>query len=80
MTIASGLRAKVPAMRSICNRWYADGIARKWGAGVSIGNIYKDSQEYLTDMSFGERMEILARIAYRAARRSAYVLAKTRRQ
>lgn len=79
MLIASGLRAKVPAMRSICNRWYADGIARKWGAGVTIGNIYKDSQEYLTDMSFGERMEIVARIAYKAARRRANALAKTRR-
>ena len=71
LAIASGLRAKVPAMRSICNRWYADGIARKWGAGVTIGNIYKDSQEYLTDLSFGERMEIVARIAYKAARRRA---------
>jgi glycosyltransferase involved in cell wall biosynthesis len=79
LSIASGLRAKVPAMRSICNRWYADGIARKWVAGGTIGNIYKESQEYLTDMSFGERIEIVARIAYKAARRSAYALAKTQR-
>ena len=79
MTIASGLRAKVPAMRPICNRWYADGIVRKWGAGVSIGNIYKDSQEYLTDMSFSERMEIVVRIAYKAARRKATTLSKARR-
>jgi glycosyltransferase involved in cell wall biosynthesis len=79
MLIASGLRAKVPAMRSICNRWYADGLVRKWGAGASIGSVYKDSQEFLTDMSFGERMEIVARIAYKAARRSAYALAKTHR-
>jgi glycosyltransferase involved in cell wall biosynthesis len=79
LSIASGLRAKVPAMRSICNRWYADGVVRKWGAGVTIGRIYRDSQEYLTDMSFGERLGIVARIAYKAARRSAYALAKTRR-
>jgi glycosyltransferase involved in cell wall biosynthesis len=78
MTIASGLRAKVPAMRPICNRWYADGIVRKWGAGVSISSIYKDSQEYLTDMSFGERMEIVARIAYKAARRKATTFSKVR--
>lgn len=79
LSIASGLRAKVPAMRSLCNRWYADGIVRKWGAGASIGSIYKDSQEYLTDMSFAERVEIVARIAYKAARRGAYALAKTQR-
>jgi glycosyltransferase involved in cell wall biosynthesis len=79
LSIASGLRAKVPAMRSLCNRWYADGIVRKWGAGASIGSIYKVSQEYLTDMSFAERVEIVARIAYKAARRGAYALAKTQR-
>jgi glycosyltransferase involved in cell wall biosynthesis len=76
LSIASGLRTKVPVMRSICNRWYADGIVRKWGAGVTIGNIYKDSQEYLADMSFGERVEIVARIAYKAARRKANSIAK----
>jgi glycosyltransferase involved in cell wall biosynthesis len=80
LSIASGLRAKVPAMRSICNRWYADGVVRKWGAGVAISSIYKDSQEYLNDMSFGERLEIVARIAYKAARRGANAaLTKTRR-
>jgi hypothetical protein len=31
LSVASCLRARVPAMRSICNRWYAGGIARKWG-------------------------------------------------
>ncbi len=79
MLIASGLRTKVPVMRSICNRWYAEGIVRKWGAGRSIGGIYKDSQEYLTNMTFGERIEIVARVAYKAARRGAYALAKTQR-
>jgi glycosyltransferase involved in cell wall biosynthesis len=78
LSIASGVRAKVPAMRSICNRWYADGIARKWGAGVSIGSIYKDSQEYLADMSLGERMEIVARIAYGVARRKATAFSEAR--
>jgi glycosyltransferase involved in cell wall biosynthesis len=78
LSVASCLRARVPAMRSICNRWYADGIARKWGAGASIGSIYKDSQDYLSDMSFGERMEIVARIAYKAARRKANSLASAR--
>jgi len=78
MLIALGLRAKVPAMRSICNRWYAAGIVRKWGAGATIGNIYKDTQVYLTDMSFGERMEIVARIAYKAARRKATTFSKAR--
>jgi Glycosyl transferase family 2 len=78
MTIAAGLRARVPVMRPICNRWYAAGIVKKWGAGVSIGNIYKGSQEYFTDMSFGERMQIVARIAYKAARRKANSLSKAR--
>jgi glycosyltransferase involved in cell wall biosynthesis len=79
LSIASGLRAKVPAMRSICNRWYADGIARKWVAGGTMGNIYKDSQGYLTDMSFGELMEIVARVAYGVTRRRVKALAKARR-
>lgn len=78
LSIASGLRAKVPALRSFCNRWYADGIVRKWGGGVTISDIYKDSQEYLTDLSFCERMEIAARIAYKAARRRANSLTKIR--
>ena len=30
-------------------------------------------------MSFGERIEIVARIAYKAARRTAYALTKTQR-
>jgi glycosyltransferase involved in cell wall biosynthesis len=78
MLIALGLRAKVPAMRSICNRWYAAGIVRKWGAGATISNIYKDTQEYLADIPFGERMEIVAMIAYKAARRKATTFSKVR--
>ena len=79
LSVTLGLRAKVPAMRSICNCWYADGIARKWGSGTTIGSIYKDSQEILADMSFAERIELVARVAYRAARRRANTLAKTGR-
>jgi glycosyltransferase involved in cell wall biosynthesis len=77
ISVFSGVRLKVPAMRSICNRWYADGIARKWGAGVTIGNIYKDSQDHLTEMSFAERFEIVARVAYKAARKRAHSLSRT---
>jgi hypothetical protein len=51
---------------------------RKWGAGATIGNIYRDTQVYLTDVPFSERMEIVARIAYKAARRKANSLAKAR--
>lgn len=79
LSVTLGLRAKVPAMRSICNCWYADGIARKWGSGTTIGSIYKDSQEILADMSFPERIELVARVAYRAARHRASVLANTLR-
>jgi glycosyltransferase involved in cell wall biosynthesis len=77
ISVFSGVRVKVPAMRSICNRWYADGIARKWGAGVTIGNIYKDLQDHLTEMSFAERFEIVARVAYKAARKRAHSLSRT---
>jgi glycosyltransferase involved in cell wall biosynthesis len=71
MSVVSGLRFKVPAMRSICNRWYADGMARKWMAGVTIGEVYKDAQGYLTEMSFAERLEVVARVGYKAARKRA---------
>jgi hypothetical protein len=53
--------------------------ARKWGSGTTIGSLYKDSQEILADMSLTERIELVARLAYRAARRRANVLAKTQR-
>jgi glycosyltransferase involved in cell wall biosynthesis len=69
MSVTSGLRSKVPAMRSICNRWYADGMARKWAAGLSIGDVLKDSQDYLTEMSVAERLEVVARVGYKAARK-----------
>ena len=68
MSVVSGLRMKVPAMRSICNRWYADGMARKWAAGETIGRIHGDAQDYLTQMSFAERVEVVARVGYKAAR------------
>ena len=71
MSVVSGLRFKVPVMRSICNRWYADGMARKWAAGVTIGEVYKDAQNYLTQMSFAERLEVVARVGYKAARKRA---------
>ncbi len=69
MSVVSGLRRKVPAMRSICNRWYADGMARKWTAGETIGRIHEDAQDYLTQMSFAERLEVVARVGYKAARK-----------
>ncbi len=68
LVTAAGVRAKVPVSRRFCNRMYADGVASKWRAGVSIGSIYRDSREYLSDTSFTETVEILARVAYRAAR------------
>ena len=79
MSVVSGLRGKVPAMRHICNRWYADGIARKWAAGLTIGAICRDSRDYLTEMSFAERCEIMARVAYKTARKQAHVLSRTTR-
>ena len=69
MSVVSGLRMKVPAMRSICNRWYADGMARKWTAGETIGTINKDAKDYLAQMSFAERFEVMARVGYKSARK-----------
>jgi glycosyltransferase involved in cell wall biosynthesis len=71
LSVVSGLRSRVPAMRSICNRWYADGMARKWAAGVTIGNVFKGAQDYLTQMSFAERLEVVARFGYGAVRKLA---------
>jgi glycosyltransferase involved in cell wall biosynthesis len=71
MSVVAGLRSRLPAMRSICNCWYADGMARKWAAGVTIGDVYKDAQDYLTRISFAERLEVVARFAYGAARKLA---------
>jgi glycosyltransferase involved in cell wall biosynthesis len=69
MSVVSGLRLMVPAMRHICNRWYADGMARKWAAGVAIGEVYKDAQDYLNQMSLAERLEVVTRVGYKAARK-----------
>ncbi len=79
MSVVSGLRVKVPVMRSICKRWYSGAVASKWGAGVTIGDIYKDSYDDLAEMSFAERMEIVARVAYKTARRKANALSRTGR-
>jgi glycosyltransferase involved in cell wall biosynthesis len=68
LVTAAGVRAKVPISRRFCNRMYADGVASKWRAGVSIGSIYRDSRNYLSDASFSETVEIVARVAYNAAR------------
>lgn len=71
MSVVSGLWSKVPALRSICNRWYGEGMARKWAAGVTIGKVYKDAQDYLTRMSFAERLEVVAWAGYKAAQKRA---------
>jgi len=68
LVTAAGVRAKVPVSRRFCNRMYADGVASKLNAGVPIRSVYRDSREYLSDTSFSETVEILARVAYRAAR------------
>jgi glycosyltransferase involved in cell wall biosynthesis len=69
LSVVAGLKSKVPAMRSICNRWYAAGLARKWHAGGTIGSIYRDAKDYLDKMSFAEKLEILARVSYKAVRK-----------
>ena len=79
MSVASGLRARVPVMRSICKRWYAGGMASKWEAGVTLRDIYEDARADLAEMSFAERMEIVARVAYKTARRKTTSLSRAGR-
>jgi glycosyltransferase involved in cell wall biosynthesis len=67
---AVGLKARVPVLRQMCNRMFAEGVVNKWRAGASVANVTSEVREYFADLSFAEKSETLARIAYKAARHS----------
>jgi glycosyltransferase involved in cell wall biosynthesis len=65
---AVSLKARVPVLRSMCNRMFAEGIVNKWCAGATTGTVRDEIREYFADLSFTEKTETFARITYKAAR------------
>jgi glycosyltransferase involved in cell wall biosynthesis len=66
---AAGIRERVPALRPLCSRLYADALIGKWRAGADIWSICAEMQKYMTNLSLSEKSGIVGRIASKAARR-----------
>jgi len=68
MSIAEALRDSVPELARLANRLFANAAAATWTAGTSLRELSGELRRYLGDREAKERVEILARMAYRILR------------
>ncbi len=68
LATAYGLRAKQPQLRPVCNRMYADGIARKLVAGHSPAKLIRESGHYFGGLPASEKAVLAARIMVKTVR------------
>ena len=70
LAIATGLRNHFPLLREAANRFFAAAIVAKWRAGADLRTSSTLMRDYVTKLSWRERPELFARIAYEAARKA----------
>ncbi len=70
LAIAIGLRNHFPVLREAANRFFAAAIVAKWKAGADFRTWSTLIRDYVTKLSWRERPELFARIAYEAARKT----------
>lgn len=66
LATAYGMAKRQPQLRAVCNRMYADGIARKLAAGHSAGKLYRESAHYFDGLPASEKAGVAARIVVKA--------------
>jgi glycosyltransferase involved in cell wall biosynthesis len=65
--IALGLRKQFPALRRICNRMYADGLAIRFSDRQSLDRSEGRKVDYFEGLSLVERAALCARVTYKMA-------------
>lgn len=70
LAIAIGLRNHFPLLREAANRFFAAAIVAKWKAGADFRTSSTLMRDYVKKLSWRERPELFARIAYEAARKA----------
>jgi len=68
MSIARGLHDSFPDLARLANRLFANAIAAKWNAGAEFRELSGELRQYLADCRVPEKIEVLARMTYRALR------------
>ncbi len=67
-SIARGLHDTFPQLARLANRLFANAVAEKWSAGAGFQDFSRELREYLRSCSGAEKVEVLARTAYRMLR------------
>lgn len=67
-SIARGLHDTFPQLARLANRLFANAVAEKWNSGAGFQKCSNELREYLGNCSGAEKIEVLARTAYRVLR------------
>jgi glycosyltransferase involved in cell wall biosynthesis len=67
-SIASGMHDTFPKLTRLANRLYANAAAEKWTAGAGFWELSGELRRYLGNCAAPEKLELLARLAYRILR------------
>jgi len=68
MSIAKGVHDSRPELTRLANRLFANAVAEKWTAGADFPGCSGDLKQYLGNCAVAEKVEVLARMAYRLLR------------
>lgn len=68
IAIALGLRENRPALRQVCNRMYADGLAMRFRNRRTLGSTEGNKTDYFEGLSPIERVKLCARVGYKLAK------------
>jgi len=68
MSIAKGLHESFPELRRLASRLFANAAAAKWTAGSEFQEVARELKQYLQNCETTERVEVVARMAYRMFR------------
>jgi glycosyltransferase involved in cell wall biosynthesis len=67
-SIARGLHDSFPELTRLAGRLFANAVAAKWTAGADFQELSGELRQYLGNCAVAEKVEVLARLAYRVLR------------
>jgi glycosyltransferase involved in cell wall biosynthesis len=68
LSIAAGMHDTFPELSRLANRLFANAVAAKWTAGADFQDFSGELRQYLENCALSEKVEVLARTAYRLLR------------
>jgi len=68
LSIARGMHDAFPKLARLANRLFANAAAAKWTAGADFQEVSGEVRQYLGNCAVAEKVEVLARLAYRILR------------